>query len=55
MNKIERIDHYCDTPMAVKKGFFPCNKDCKACTACILIFADGKREHVSRSRSEKKE
>lgn len=47
----KRIDHYCDVPMAIKKGFLPdCDHDCKSCMACITIASDGKREHVNYSR-----
>lgn len=38
----------CDKPMAEKKGFLPCDKNCKACHACIKVGSDGLREHVSR-------
>lgn len=35
----------CDGPMAEKKGYIPCNQDCKNCLACIEINGEGERSH----------
>lgn len=51
-----RLDHYCDAPMAAKKGFLPyCDGKCKSCPACIIISPDGKREHVNCGRKARTE
>lgn len=41
------VNRECDKAMAEKKGFLPCNKDCKRCLACIEVNSNGEREHVS--------
>jgi len=39
------VGHYCDVQMAEKKGFLPCDHNCKKCVACILIRENGDKEH----------
>ena len=39
------IRRECDRPMAKKKGYIPCNQDCKNCLACIEINSEGERSH----------
>lgn len=45
--KILVISRECDEAMAKKKGFLPCNEDCKRCLACIEVKTSGAREHVN--------
>lgn len=45
--KILVVRRECDKAMAEKKGFFPCNEDCKRCHACIEVKSNGNKEHVS--------
>lgn len=44
------IRRECDRAMADKKGYTPCNKDCKNCLACIETNADGMRCHTQRKK-----
>lgn len=44
------IRRECDRPMAEKKGYIPCNQNCKDCLACIEVNAEGDRAHVSIKR-----
>lgn len=41
------IKRYCDTAMASKKRYFPCDKNCKICHACIEQLDNGERRHVT--------
>lgn len=40
------IRRECDEPMARRKGYLPCEHDCKNCLACIETNKDGERSHV---------
>lgn len=41
------VRRYCDTAMASKKGYLPCEKNCKGCHACIEQLDNGERRHVT--------
>lgn len=41
------VDRECDIAMAIKKGYWPCNQDCKRCICCIETTDLGSREHHS--------
>ena len=49
-NKGVLINRECDTAMATKKGYFPCDKKCDRCLACIEVFEGGRREHVTKQQ-----
>ena len=38
----------CDEPMAKKKGYLPCRKQCSGCHACIEITSTERRHCVPR-------
>ncbi len=40
------IRRECDEPMAIRKKYLPCSKDCRNCLACIETNVDGERSHV---------
>ena len=40
------IRRECDEPMARRKGYLPCEHDCRNCLACIEVNRDGERSHV---------
>lgn len=48
------IKRECDIPMARKKGFFPCNKKCEKCHACIETTISGERQHVNNYKWQPK-
>jgi hypothetical protein len=39
------IKRECDKPMAEKKGYLPCDENCKTCLACIETLSSGDRQH----------
>lgn len=45
----------CDKPMAEKKGFLPCDNDCKNCLACIEELKCGENRHVSLQSNKDRE
>lgn len=42
----------CDEPMARRKGYLPCKKNCKNCLAAIITRRNGERGHVSTIRGK---
>lgn len=50
-NPVERvIERKCDVAMAEKKGYLPCQQQCKTCHACIETTST-ERRHFSPMRS----
>jgi len=51
MAEVEKIvRRYCDEPMAKKKGWIPCDGQCKNCLACIEVLKSGDKRHVTRAQ-----
>ena len=49
-NKVVVVSRECDVPMASKKGYFPCDHNCKTCLACIETLDNGDRQHFRFKR-----
>ncbi|MBR3785999.1 MAG: hypothetical protein IKJ77_06320 [Firmicutes bacterium] len=50
-NPAERVlERKCDVAMAEKKGYLPCQQQCKTCHACIETTST-ERRHFSPMRS----
>ena len=44
------VRRYCDTPMAEKKGYKPCDHKCMSCHACVEVLESGDKRHVTRRK-----
>lgn len=45
------VKRECDVAMARKKGYLPCQQQCKNCHACIETLNTDERRHFSPMRS----
>lgn len=46
------VRRYCDRPMAEKKGYIPCMKQCRTCHACMEVLSSGMKRHYTGRKND---